>query len=155
MIENSEQKKRRIMGKQFLPRYMNSLNEILTNKISPDALLSIVETDYFYSQIDYEKKPRIKKTILFSERKNVEKILKAHSIDFNERYILWIEDSNHCGVLKLESLNYFNFEFPYDVSKNGIIVLTQIDYKYKILLDFYEEDNIKYLDVEFFYEIKK
>lgn len=155
MIETYEQKKRRIMGKQFLIRYTNSLNEILINKISSGTLLSIVETDCFYSRIDCEKKPRIKKTILFSARKDVMKILKAHSIDFNDTYVLWIKDSDYCGAFKLESLNYFNFEFPYDVSRNGIIVLTQIDYKYKILLDFYEENNVKYLDVEVFYEIKK
>jgi len=143
------------MGKQLLPTYINSLNEISTNIISSDTLLSIVETDFFYSQIDYEKKAEVKKTILFSERKDVEKILKEHFIDFNEKYILWIKHANDCGALKLESLNYFNFEFSYNVCKNGVITFTQIDYKYQILLDFYEEHSTKYLDIDIFYRIKK
>ena len=155
MMESFEQKKRRIMGKQFLPRYIKSLNKILLNTILPNAFLSIVETDAFYSQINYEKKPSIKKTILFSERKNIEMILKEHSIDFNEKYILWMEYADDCGAFKIESLNCFDFGFPYNVSKNGVITLTQVDYKYRISWDFYENNNIEYLDIELFYEIRK
>jgi len=152
-METAEQRRKRIMGKQFLPRYIDSLNKIMLNEISQDDLLSIVETDFFYSQIDYSKKAEFRKTILFSDRKNVEEILMEHFIDFNEKYILWIEYANDCGALKLETLNYFNFEFPYNVSKNGIITLTRIDYKYKILLDFYDEDDIQYIDIEIFHSL--
>ena len=60
-----------------------------------------------------------------------------------------------CGAVEIESLDYFNFEFPYEVSKNGIITLTQVNYKYQILLDFYEENDVRYLDIKLFYEMKK
>ncbi len=69
MVENAEQKRRRIMGKQFLPKYMDSLNEILIKIISSNDLLSIVETDYFYSQVDYEKSPRVKNNFIFCKKK--------------------------------------------------------------------------------------
>ena len=39
--------------------------------------------------------------------------------------------------------------------KNGIITLTQVNYKYQILLDFYEKNDARYLDIELFYEMKK
>ncbi len=143
------------MGKQFLPRYLKSLCEILTKEVSVGSLLSIVETDAFYAQVDYGKKPRFAWTILFSERNRVGELLKKHAVDFDERYVLWIKDSMQCGAVEIESLDYFNFEFPYEVSKNGIITLTQVNYKYQILLDFYEENDVRYLDIKLFYEMKK
>jgi hypothetical protein len=155
IMENSEQKRRRIMGKQFFPMFMKFLNEILTIEITSEHLLSIVETDHFYSQIDYQKEADIKETMLFSDRERIKQILKKQSIDFGEKYILWIKESNDCGAVKLNSLNSINFGFPYEVSSNGVITITQVDYKYQILLDFYAIDNIEYLDLNIFFRIQK
>lgn len=53
--ETYEQKRRRLFGKvNFLPAYLQQLNKLLNIEVTADMLLSIVKTDSFLEQIDFD-----------------------------------------------------------------------------------------------------
>lgn len=154
-METKEQNRRRIMGKQFLCKYLDSLNCILNRKIDPKELLSIVATDNFYHEIDYQIKPQLIKTIKFSERNMLKEYLQENGIKLMENFILWVEYTNDCGAIMINLLDDFNFNFPFNSTKGEIISLTEISYKYQIVLDFYEEKGIEYMEIQLYYNIQK
>lgn len=153
-METKEQKRRRIMGKQFLGRYLNNLNCILNRKIDPEELLSIVATDDFYHQVDYQTKSQLSQTFRFSERNRLKEYLPENDIELMSSFILWIEYASDCGAVMINTLDDFNFNFPFNSIDESIITLTEISYKYKILLDFYEENDMDYIDIQIYYNIR-
>lgn len=153
-METKEQKRRRIMGKLFLGRYLIYLNCILNRKIDSEKLLSIVATDDFYHQIDYQIKPQLSQTFRFSERNRLKEYLQENNIELMSNFILWIKYTNNCGAVMINILDDFNFNFQFNSIEGGVITLTEISYKYQILLDFYEENDMEYIDIQIYYNIR-
>lgn len=65
--ETYEQKRRRLFGKvNYLPEYLNTLRRILKTEVTTNQLLSIVDTDDFYHEINlgyvYTKKQFLLRT---------------------------------------------------------------------------------------------
>jgi hypothetical protein len=151
-METLEQKKRRLFGKSYLPRYFAELSRLLKEDVHVQNLLSIVETDNFMNSVSYfkDEKPYSKNTIKFSDKTSLKKILSKEISDWNVPYMMYLSDSFDCGLLKISSLFCFNFDFSFYDEHAGIIIFTRTDGKEKILLDYYEENGEKYIAVEIY-----
>ena len=56
----------------------------------------------------------------------------------------------NCGILMIDSLQEFNFDFSFEDMRSGIITLTRADLFEEILLDFNEENGVEYLEIEIY-----
>lgn len=147
MMETNEQKRRRLYGKQNLPLYLDELHKILEKEITASMLLSIRETDKIREQ-NQAKQLKYSSTILFTDKEKLEKILLNDLDEVNYRYYIFTSYSEDCGTILINSLKEFNFAFSFMDVASGIITLTREDLLKEIVLDFYEENKIQYLDIE-------
>ena len=141
MEESLEQKKRRLFGKQYLSEYQEVINKITKNDFK---ILSIVETDKLIEK-ESKLKLRFSKKILFNDKEELKSII-FNNFNTNDSVYIFTSLSRDCGAVLIDSIIYFNFNFMDDHS--GIISLISSDVKNKILLDFYEEDGLQYLEIE-------
>ena len=147
-METLEQRKRRLFGKQYLNDYLSVLNKLSLIKIENKNLLSIVETDMIIEKasslllsnslkINFLNKDELKKEIL-------------NIFNYQDRVYLFTSLSKDCGTVDINMLNEFNFNFNYYDDTSGILILISTSGDKKIILDFYEEDKKKYLEIEFY-----
>jgi hypothetical protein len=151
-METIEQKKRRLYGKQYLSAYLLELNKILLIKVDTANLLSIVKTDEIRSYFNLKKLKNSYK-ILFNEKDKLKEIVLRNNESISGQYYVFTSLSINCGVVKIDSLFDFNFNFPFNALASGVITITKSDLSKEILLDFSEENGIKYLEIEV-YETK-
>ena len=148
-METYEQKKRRLFGKQFLPQYLEELNKILKIHVDSTNLSSIVEMDEVRQNI-LAKKLKYKFKILFNEKEKLKEIIFSNIERFNDKYYVFTSYSMNCGILMIDSLQEFNFDFSFEDMRSGIITLTRADLFEEILLDFNEENGVEYLEIEIY-----
>lgn len=146
--ETLEQKKRRIYGRQYLNKYLAILYKLVIDKKKIN-LLNIVDTDNISNKTS-NLVLTFSDRIYFSDKEKLKKIILDNIKNFNEEYYLFTSLSKECGVAELESLNDFNFNFDFKDEPSGILSLVNFSITNKILLDYYEEDNIEYLEVEIY-----
>lgn len=146
MEESIEQKKRRLFGKQYLAEYLAIIKKITKYKNEDHIkIISIPKTD-----IVINKNILLEKDVVFRIPFNNKEELKHIVVEKckkNEPVYLYTDLSKDCGLVILNSIDEFNFEFNFDDEPNGLIILIGIESNYKILLDFYEEDDIKYIEI--------
>lgn len=142
-METYEQKKRRLFGKQYLDIYLEELAHFLLINVSLSHLMSIVETDEVLEKNSAKRKIKTEK-ILFDDKIKLQELI----IDLDIGYYLYTKYSLDCGAFKLASLRLFNFNFSFHSTTAGIITLFREDLKQKYVFDFYEEDNIRYMDID-------
>lgn len=152
MKESFEQKKRRLYGKQHLPNYLEELNRLLLYKVEAKDLLSIVDTDNFITSAKVLDKESLilQKTILFSEKEKLLKIIKENVLDMNTPYLMYLSYSLDCGLMKLSSLYDFNFDFSFYDEHAGLIEFIREDQKERILFDYSEENQNEILEIEIY-----
>lgn len=147
-METIEQKKRRLAGKLlYLDAYINTLNRITLKKVDPSILLSVVETDRLLESIgsrefliDYET------TLDFCDKKYAwETIRKVFG---NSSLYIYLEHVRECGLFPLESIDLFNIDFDFEDDPGELIVLVSNDCLQEVVLDFYEEDDVRKIDIE-------
>ena len=143
MEESLEQKKRRLFGKQYLIEYQEVINKITKNDFK---ILSIVETDKLIEK-ESKLKLRFSKKILFNDKEELKSII-FNNFNTNDSVYIFTSLSRDCGAVLIDSIIYFNFNFNFMDDHSGIISLISSDVKNKILLDFYEEDGLQYLEIE-------
>ena len=143
MEESLEQKKRRLFGKQYLSEYQEVINKITKNNFK---ILSIVETDKLIEK-ESKLKLRFSKKILFNDKEELKSII-FNNFNTNDSVYIFTSLSRDCGAVLIDSIIYFNFNFNFMDDHSGIISLISSDVKNKILLDFYEEDGLQYLEIE-------
>ena len=143
MEESLEQKKRRLFGKQYLSEYQEVINKITKNDFK---ILSIVETDKLIEKVS-KLKLRFSKKILFNDKEELKSII-FNNFNTNDSVYIFTSLSRDCGAVLIDSIIYFNFNFNFMDDHLGIISLISSDIKNKILLDFYEEDGLQYLEIE-------
>ena len=101
--ETYEQKRRRLFGKvNFLPAYLQQLNKLLNIEVTADMLLSIVETDCFLEQIDFNSDTLFyKETIPFEDKENLQRIVWSKLLDWNTNYMMELTNVKECGLLPI------------------------------------------------------
>lgn len=144
-METTEQKRRRLYGKQFLHEYLKELNALTNIQIEKDMLLSIEETDKL-GKVSHEMS--YKSQIFFHEKDKllifIGQLIKLK----NGMCYLWISYSNDCGILKLNSLNDFNVNFNFEDEHAGLIAIIMEDLSNELILDYFEDNGEYYLDIE-------
>ena len=147
-METFEQKKRRLAGKVlYLDTYIKTLNAITLKNVDSAMLLSVIETDRLLEsikgmeyRIDYET------TLDFCNKKNSwETIRKVFG---NNSLFIALNHVRECGLFPLESIDLFNIDFDFDDDPGGLIVLITNDCLQEVVLDFYDEDNARKIDIE-------
>lgn len=152
-METYEQKKRRLYGKQLLTSCLNEFNKIIKVNIYATSLLSIVETDLIRNQIP-TMKIKYKYEILFSEKDKLKEIIFNNVENYNSSYYVFASYTENCGLLVINSLQDFNLDFSFKDVASGIITLVRCDLLEEIVFDFYEEDGMEYLEIEFLMLVK-
>lgn len=151
-METYEQKKRRLFGKQHLKTYLEELNRIVKIDVVAADLLSIIETDKIcdvkISSIPKNLRHSFK--ILFEEKEKLREIISNYIAKTHHKVYVITSYSMDCGALKINSLNDFNFDFSFKDEHTGLISLIREDLLEKIVLDFYKEDEIEYLEIEIY-----
>ncbi|WP_314058410.1 hypothetical protein [Empedobacter brevis] len=144
MIETIEQKKRRLFGRQYLEEYLGVIHKITI--IKNPKILSIVETDRINNnQNKLNNSFSIK--LLFDNKSDLKNII-LKQFKSKDNVYLFIPLSKDCGAIEMDSIINFNFNFTDEPS--GIISIISKNLKEKILLDFYEEQEVKYIEFEYY-----
>lgn len=147
-METIDQKKRRLAGKVlYLDIYIQTLHKITLKKVDSTKLLSVVETDRLLEpmrgvefRIDYET------TLDFCNKKDAwETIRKVFE---NSSLFIALNHVRECGLFPLESIDLFNIDFDFEDDPGGLIVLVSNDCLQEVVFDFYEEDDIRKIDIE-------
>lgn len=147
-METLDQKKRRLAGKVlYLDSYIKTLNKVTFKKIDATMLLPIIETDRLVGPvksidyiIDYET------TLDFCDKKNVWETIKK--VFGDSSLYLYLEHVRECGLCPLESIDMFNIDFDFEDDPGEMIVLVSKNCQREVVLDFYEEDDKKKIDIE-------
>lgn len=148
-METYDQKKRRIVGRQYLNRYLLELNNLYTVNIDASALYSIVETDEIRKSWT-KFKNRIDTTILFTDKHLLHDKLKEFKFHLNDYYVI-IGKFDYCGIPKLVDSSYFNINFNFEQSSHLLITLRSIDDSHKIVLspDIQGDEEVLEISFEF------
>lgn len=147
-METIDQKKRRLAGKVlYLDKYIQTLHKITLKKVDSTKLLSVVETDRLLEpmrgvefRIDYET------TLDFCNKKDAwETIRKVFE---NSSLFIALNHVRECGLFPLESIDLFNIDFDFEDDPGELIVLVSNDCLQEVVFDFYEEDDVRKIDIE-------
>ena len=150
-METLEQKKRRLLGKKYLRSYLEELSRLLNRNVKGDELLSIEDTDAFIRETASLKNGiYYKKTIKFEDKVYLKNILEKNVSDFDKPYFMYLSYSLDCGLMKFSSLRDFNLNFNFYDEHVGLIEFIRSDEMEEILLDYYEENGEKLIDIEIF-----
>lgn len=146
-METLEQKKRRLYGKQYLNKYLLELN-LLTNKpVNETNLLSIIETDnikFLSDEYNY------KITIAFDNKSELADVISKMLNGKDCPCYLFTGYSDDCGALRIDSLESFNIDFSFNDEHSGLIRIISEDFRNKLVLDFFEENNEYSLEIEIY-----
>lgn len=146
-METTEQKRRRLYGKQYLPLYLKELGKILRNEVKYYSLLPITFTDKIREQ-NQAKQVKYSSTILFGDKEQLMNII-LENISIYEQYYVYTSFSKDCGTVPISSLCEFNFDFSFKDVSSGVITLTRADLREEVVLDFYEESGTEFLNIKF------
>ena len=147
-METIDKKKRRLAGKVlYLDKYIQTLHKITLKKVDSTKLLSVVETDRLLEpmrgvefRIDYET------TLDFCNKKDAwETIRKVFE---NSSLFIALDHVRECGLFPLESIDLFNIDFDFEDDPGELIVLVSNDCLQEVVFDFYEEDDVRKIDIE-------
>lgn len=144
-METLEQKKRRLYGKSYLKEYLKELEAITNIDVSKKNLLSIVESD----KVTFDRgSESYKAKILFNDKERL-LIFIGDLLELKDgEAFLSTAYSKDCGLLQLNSLKDFNVNFNFNDEHSGLITIVLKDLSNKLLLDFYEENQEQYLEIE-------
>ncbi|WP_353118217.1 hypothetical protein [Myroides odoratus] len=150
MLESLEQKKRRLYGKKYLKEYIGVIKRITTLNEHEINLLSIIETDNI---IEKEKTLKFQSSskLFFNDKEELKKFI-IEKLNTDSIYVC-TQFSVDCGILMIDSLKVFNFQFDFDDDSSGIITLINSNLEHKVLLDFYEENGLKYIEIEYYAKV--
>lgn len=144
-METLEQKKRRLYGKSNLNEYLKELEAITKINVSQKDLLSIVETDKVIFDRDDKS---YKAKILFNDKERLLIFIGDLFKLKDGKAFLSTAHSKDCGLLEMNSLKDFNVNFNLNDEHSGLITIVLKDLSNKLLLDFYEENEEQYLEIE-------
>lgn len=145
-METLDQKKRRVFGKRYLSIYINDLGKLIKDNLDENSIMSIVDTDNIVKTFAGRK--IYKEKILFEDKDRLFILLNGIANIEKEGFYVFLSKSMHCGALNISSLHAFNYEFEYTDEDAGIISFINHNLDLKILLDFYQESENRYLEFE-------
>lgn len=134
------------LNKYELASYIKELKSLsCTGEVNKNNLSSLDEVEKVRgktSQLDElpMNKAIVEFSVLSSKKFNnfntqlLQKLIKS---------LYWTPRTNGCGLYSVESIDAVNFNFPFNINAEGILVLVSVDAQDKLLLDFYKSDEGK------------
>jgi len=138
-----------IRYKQNIKPYLRELHELSLEAPSERDLLTLEATEEVRKNSKEALKGRpVRKVRIDFGEKNTDRfknyVANLHRVNPHPVYI-WISKTNSCGLYAISSLLRFNFNFSFDVIKEGVIGLLSSDLSDTFTLDFsYDEKSFKY-----------
>jgi hypothetical protein len=125
----------------LLPAYLAELRVLTGRNVTADELLSAHETLLLRGMLkQIPKRQCTNACIAFGARtsSSFTRMIERLSALNATPVVLWLEKSNDCGALVLQSLRDINFSFPFDAIPDGIFVVATTDGLNRMVLDFSE-----------------
>jgi hypothetical protein len=141
----------KVNGRKYLDQYLTEMQNISVKPVTVENLLNLEAT---YSLIEQLKS--IYFTQVFKEKNHfIEKewlngVIADHYESFNDGLYIFTEYSKSCGALLLSSIDNFNFQFSFEAEHAGLITIVNNKITKKLVLDFYEENNQNFLEIELY-----
>ena len=136
----------------YIKEYLRKLSILIGRSVYEDQLLSVDETKTLKNKpIFWTDKSRYKFSIGFEnkDKKIFKKYIAKLDKENKSTIYIWINHVDECGLCVIHSLEEINWDFPYDIDQNGVIVFTDSNKKNMLLIDFYTDmNNKKLMEVE-------
>lgn len=146
---------RKNKGKQYLPEYQEQLSKlvigdnfkILSLEDSDTISAEIIQNGELFQQGNVAWKSQ---RIPFLEKTELKQILLHIGRRYDDAVYMAIKHSDLCGRVVLNGIDFFNADFQYEDEHSGLIVFYDLSLTNSLVIDFYEEWNEYYYDVEIY-----
>ncbi|GGE54222.1 hypothetical protein GCM10007276_34110 [Agaricicola taiwanensis] len=128
--------------------YLAKLRLLLRREVNAVELLSLSETEERAKQQPAANAKNFRVPFDWLSTSAFDLLIRTLATLNPSPVILWVDKARICGALEVPSLTAIDFSFPFEALPEGIMVVTTSDARDKMVLDFYEEDGLRYLDVE-------
>jgi len=113
-----------LCGKIVTSKDLSNIQEVNDLRIKSMRIKGLTPKKQFEISLNDLKKQRFKAYI--------DNLIKEK----NNPVTIWLDSTKTCGVLRIKSLDVFNFSFDPSIISGGVIVLLSEDCEEKFLLDF-------------------
>lgn len=144
---------RKNAGKRYLETYKDILSKLIVD--GNYNIIGLEETDVISekiikNQITLQDNNLIwtDKHIPFVEKSKLKRIISGIQSRNNDIVYMSIKNSDLCGLVVLNRIDSFNVNFQYRDEPSGLIVFYDRSLINKLIVDFYEEDNEYFYDLE-------
>lgn len=135
-------RQREIRKRINLNSYLKQLSAFAGRDVRAEELTSLEFMEKYRRDVEaIPKTPNIKLELSFEARKSprfYSFIDQLRNLNHNPVY-LWTSLSNDCGLLQLSGVSKVDFAFPFEITPEGVLVISTADGKDRMLLDFSEE----------------
>lgn len=133
-------------------RYLEKISKLIVGSVYENR----VSEKSFFEKISLARIDRsfsFKKKIKFKNKTYLKNIISALSESGSgEKVYLLTNESKNCGAYILSSINEFNSDFNFSDDESGIFSLVSEDFNSEMILDFYIDQNIEYMEIELYGE---
>ena len=145
---NREIIKRRNHGRKIMNKYKIELLKLINGEFENSRLTSLEKYDNISKAIEsqnYSLQFKLLKKFDFKlDPLNVLCLDKKNDVLLRTKY------SQYCGIYVLNNIDSFNFSFGFNDEHSGLITLIDKYYRWKIIIDFYEEKNVRLFELEYY-----
>jgi hypothetical protein len=141
----------RLAYKRELPRHLTVLGKLLNRQVNAQNLLSLDETDAIRERSkSVVRRPSSRFTIRFSDKTGprFQALIRTLQDRNPSPVLVWTLSADVCGFPRPVQLSEIDFGFEFDLEPNGVLVFITEDLCDKLLLDYFEEDGERLLEVE-------
>ncbi len=145
---------RKNAGKRYLEIYQEELSKLVIGKNI--KIMSLEESDMIFKMINdnmlFEQNNLAwsAKHIPFQDKTKLKKIVSDIQLKYNDIVYMSIKNSDICGLTLLDRIDMFNVYFHYQDESSGLITFYDKSLTNMLVLDFYEEWNEYFYDIEIY-----
>ena len=146
---------RKNSGTIHFKEFKAELSRLLINE--DYEIIDIEEYDNMKARIEANTKNSISngayrkmQHIEFTRKKTLNIIINIIGSSYDKSIYMSTGYSDICGIVKINNLSSFNTNFNFFDERSGLIVFYDILLQNKMMLDFYEEDDMFFYDIEVF-----
>ena len=145
---------RKNAGKQYFEIYQEELSKLVIGK--DIKVMSLEESDMIFKMISdnmlFEQSNLAwsAKQIPFQDKRILKKIISDIQLKYDDIVYMSIKNSDICGLTLLDRIDMFNVYFHYQDESSGLITFYDKSLTNMLVLDFYEEWNEYFYDIEIY-----
>ena len=146
---------RKNAGKRYFEKYQEELSKLIIDNdfkvlnLEDSDIISaaIIKNNKLFQQSNTTWTVRQKP---FLEKNELRKVISHIQRKYNDIVYMSIKDSDMCGRVVLDKISSFNINFQYWDSIGGLIVFYDRSLTNSLVIDYYEEWNKYYYDLEIY-----